>query len=462
MKRIEGSGPSHGRARWLSALCLVAACDGTSSNPKAPVAAPAQAQVVAAPESDLFRVPIGDSPVRGRPDAKVTLVLFSDFQCPFCSRAEKTVDELARTYGDDLRVVFKHRPLPFHARAMPAALAVEAARDQGHFWEMHDRLFAAQGALGDAELEAHAQALGLDVARWKAALASPALSARIAADAQLADRLHVDGTPTLFFNGHKLEGAQPLARMKAAVDAELKKADGKLALGVARAALYDDLTAHGLTDAPAPAPRAADKAPSACPTGGCKGAAAKAAGPVADAQRVEVALGRAPARGSGDAPITVVVFSDFQCPYCGRAEPTLRQLEQSYPGKIKIVWKNFPLEFHAQARPAALAALAADAQGKFWAMHDKVMENQQALGDADLERYAGEVGLDVSRWRADRASPALVAALDADLRQGTTLGVEGTPTMFINGRKVAGAYPLAALRTVVDEELARGGAGGKL
>ena len=108
-----------------------------------------------------------DDPVRGSSRAPVTLVAFSDFQCPFCARAEPTLAELLKTYGDKLRVVWKHQPLSGHPQAMPAALAAEAARQQGKFWEMHDRLFSHQAELSPQAYERWAAELGLDVARFK-------------------------------------------------------------------------------------------------------------------------------------------------------------------------------------------------------------------------------------------------------------------------------------------------------
>ena len=182
----------------------------------------------------------------------------------------------------------------------------------------------------------------------------------------------------------------------------------------------------------------------------------KAPAPPQTVELVEaVEVGRSPARGPGDAPITLVLFSDFECPYCARVETTLAALEAAYPGKIRFVWKNFPLEFHTNARAAAQAAVAAAEQGKFWEMRARLLASQRELGPEDLQRHAAELGLDVARFRASMASPASAEAVEADLRQGRALGVAGTPVLFINRRKLVGAQPLPVMKAAVDEELAR-------
>jgi protein-disulfide isomerase len=173
----------------------------------------------------------------------------------------------------------------------------------------------------------------------------------------------------------------------------------------------------------------------------------------------KVALGGAPVRGPKDAPITVVLFSDFQCPFCGRVEPVLTELEKAYPGKVRVAWKNFPLSFHNNAKPAAEAAMAANEQGKFWEMHDILFKNQQALSASDLEKYAQEIGLDMGRFKSAVESHRYAAQIEADMKQGSDLGVSGTPAAFVNGQLVSGAQPVDAYKKIVDAELKGGGKG---
>jgi protein-disulfide isomerase len=169
----------------------------------------------------------------------------------------------------------------------------------------------------------------------------------------------------------------------------------------------------------------------------------------------QVDVGDAPTRGPTAAPLQVVVFSDFQCPFCARIEPTLARLEKEFPGKVRMVWKNFPLPFHVYAAPAAEAALAAGAQGKFWPMHDKLFANNVALERPSLETYAGALGLDMRRFRADLDAGTYKPRVEADVAQAGTLGLRGTPVVFINGRKIAGAYPWEVFKRMADAELAK-------
>jgi protein-disulfide isomerase len=160
-----------------------------------------------------------------------------------------------------------------------------------------------------------------------------------------------------------------------------------------------------------------------------------------------------PVKGNPGAPVTVVVFSDFQCPFCARVEPTLAQVEQAYGPKVRIAWKHKPLPFHPNAVPAALAAEAAREQGKFWQMHDKMFAAQQELSPAAYERWARELGLDLNRFKAAQASDKLKARVQEDDQLGTRLGIDGTPTMAVNGELVVGAVPFESLKQVIDRKL---------
>jgi protein-disulfide isomerase len=186
-------------------------------------------------------------------------------------------------------------------------------------------------------------------------------------------------------------------------------------------------------------------------------AQAEPAGPEVDTKVWPVSAGDSPAKGPKNAPITVVVFSDFQCPFCSRVEPTLTKLDSDYPGKIRFVWKNFPLSFHQNAKPAAMAALAAGEQGKFWEMHDKLFANQTALDRASLEKYAGELHLDLGKFKAALDSNKYEAQIAADMKEGSAADVSGTPASFINGRKIGGAYPYDTFKKIVDQELSKKG-----
>jgi predicted DsbA family dithiol-disulfide isomerase len=172
-----------------------------------------------------YRVPIevGDAPARGKETAPVTIVEFSDFQCPFCARARPAVNRVREVYGDKVRFAFRHFPLNFHPQAEKAGEAVACAREQGRFWEMHDRLWANPGKLQPAELKEHAAAIGLDAAAFGQCLDSGRYAGLVRKDVELGARYGVSGTPAFFVNGRPLVGAQPFESFAQVIDDELQR-----------------------------------------------------------------------------------------------------------------------------------------------------------------------------------------------------------------------------------------------
>jgi protein-disulfide isomerase len=170
--------------------------------------------------------------------------------------------------------------------------------------------------------------------------------------------------------------------------------------------------------------------------------------------RVAVSSSGHPELGPGNAPITIVEFSDFQCPFCKRAEPTLKAVREKYGDKVKLVYMDFPLSFHPNALPAANAGRCAGAQGKFWEYHDQLFADQGKLDPADLKATAKKVGLNTDEFDKCLDSNEYQAAIESDLAQGKKLGVDGTPSFFVNGRPMEpGAQPPDAFANVIDEEL---------
>jgi protein-disulfide isomerase len=166
-----------------------------------------------------------------------------------------------------------------------------------------------------------------------------------------------------------------------------------------------------------------------------------------------------PSIGSDAAPVTLVAFSDFQCPFCARVEPTLKRIRDAYSGRVRLVWKDFPLTtIHPDAFKAAEASHCAGEQDKYWPYHDRLFANQRALAPHELIRHAREVGLDVSSFSACLESSKYQRLIQANLEAGAHLGVESTPTIFINGRLVSGAQPYETFAALVDEELDRAAA----
>ena len=421
---------------------------GSGSGTDTGVAEEAQAADVVVPgDVERFKIPVTDAmPSKGPKDALVTIVEFSEFQCPFCARVLPTTKEVLDTYGDKVRIVWRNNPLSFHPNAGPAAAVAMEANAQGgsaKFWEVHDVLFANQKALGRAELEGYAEKAGLDMAGVKKALDEGTHTKAIQADQALAAQVGARGTPYFFVNGRTLRGAQPIAAFKKIIDEEIATAEGLLKAGVKKEQMYATVTKDGLTKAPAAA---------------AKPAAAKPGQPDPKAVYKVPLKGDEPQKGPDDALVTIVEISDFECPFCSRVEPTIKSVIDKYGKDVRVVWMNNPLPFHKNAKPAANAALEAHAQKGdkgFWAMHDKMFANQKALTTDNLEAWAKELGLNAAKFKKALADDKYGKRIQEQQALASSLGARGTPAFFINGRNLRGAQPLPAFTAVIDEELAK-------
>jgi protein-disulfide isomerase len=404
-----------------------------------------------ADDVERFRVEVTDDmPQRGPDDALVTIAMFSDFQCPFCSRVEPTINRVIEQYGNQVRVVWRNNPLPFHQQATPAAeAAMEAYAQRGDagFWRMHAILFENQRALERPQLEQYAQQVGLDMTRFRAALDNHTHQAGIQRDTAAANQIGARGTPAFFINGRQLMGAQPYEQFQTVIDDEIRRSNDAVRNGTPRAQLYSALMRGARTSpaAPAAGADAAGKAPPARPQPD-------------PAAVYRVPVGESPTKGPADALVTIVIFSEFQCPFCSRVHPTLDQIEERYGRDVRFVFKHNPLPFHDNAMPAAEAAMEVHAQRgneAFWRMHDVLFQNQQTLTRENLETWAQQQGVDMTRFRAALDNHTHQRAIEADQALARSLGASGTPSFFINGRNLRGAQPFEAFQTVIDAELAR-------
>ncbi len=409
-------------------------------------------------------------PTWGSRSAPVTMVIFSDFQCPFCSRVETTVNQLKEKYGKDkLRVVWKSNPLPFHPNAKPASAAAEAVFRLGGsnaFWKFHDAAFSNQKDLGPAKYEEWAVAAGVDLAKFKDMVNKPEVAAKIDADMAVGKSSGVTGTPASFINGVFLSGAQPVDKFTAIIDEQLAAAKAAIASGTKPEKVYVKLANENKAKAPA-APAAPDKkAPEK---------------PAEDDKTVwKVPVGTSAIKGNPNALVTIVEFSDFQCPFCSRAEPTLAEVAKTYGDKVRLVWKHNPLPFHNRAEPAAELTLEAKAEKGdkgFWAAHDllwhkecqgkadagdkqacdtaggKWIENQSKINDEDLMEYGKTLGLDAAKLKVAISDHKYQAEITADQDLADDLQASGTPHFFINGRRLVGAQPFDKFKAVIDEEI---------
>jgi protein-disulfide isomerase len=173
-----------------------------------------------------------------------------------------------------------------------------------------------------------------------------------------------------------------------------------------------------------------------------------------DAPRTVIAKADRPSKGPSNAPIELIEFSDFQCPFCESAFPTVKQVLATYGNRIHFVYRHYPLTIHPNARPAAEASQCADEQGQFWAFHDRLFGDQAHLADADFKRVAAELHMNTAQFNACVDSRKYKNDVDTDIRAGDEAGVSGTPAFYINGRMLSGAQPFEAFKRVIDEELA--------
>lgn len=270
--------------------------------------------------------------------------------------------------------------------------------------------------------EGIAKNLGIDVKKASDAIANKKHKARIEQDQDLADDVNATGTPHFFINGRRLVGAQPIEKFKALIDEEITKSEALVKKGTPAAKLYDTLIKDG-----------------------------KAA--TFEKVKVPAVTKDNPSRGPANAKIIVQIFSDFECPFCKRALPTLAELEAAFPGKIRFVWRNKPLPFHKNAMPAAMAAMEAFKQkgnDGFWRMHDAFFQDPTQLDRAGIEKTAAALGLDVQKVLAAIDGQTHKALIDADIKAAEDVNITGTPAFVINGYFISGAQPFAKFKKAVN------------
>lgn len=380
-----------------------------------------------------YNVEIGDAPTRGPDDAPITIVMFSDFECPFCTRAMQTIQTLETLHQGEIRLVYKSFPIARHPQAMLAALMAMSAAEQGAFWGFHDRIFSGDGIATPTLIE-HVNALGMDMTRVAKDLDAMTHAVAVRRDLEQASRLQVRSTPTFFINGRRISGAKPLSFFETIVEEERAFASTWRADGVPADELYAHATKLGYEAIEY------DQDPD-----------------VLDEDKTyPVPVEKSPTLGPADAPVTIVVFGDFQCPFCARGHETLRAIKDRYADQVRLVYKHFPLPGHPAAIPAARASMVANAQGKFWPFHDELYATGARFSPEDLQEIGARVGLSetTAPWSE---SKEFDAQIKRDIELGMTLGVTGTPTSFVNGRPVQGAQSEIMFRSIITEELARAG-----
>jgi protein-disulfide isomerase len=333
-------------------------------------------------------------PIRGSPNAPVTIYEIADFECPYCQQAYPILDQVMKKYNESVKLVFLHFPLPQHPNAQKAAEAAECANDQGKFWEYYDSLFSTK-RLEVSELKKQAASLGLDMKKFNSCLDGGEKAPLIEAFVNLVAQNGIYSTPTFIINGRILQDYS--------LDGFSKEIDNIL-----------------------------------------------------NPPRAKINATGRPTRGGSNAAVRIIEFSDFQCPYCQMAYGVVKQIEQEYGEKVSITYMHFPLTtIHPQAQKAAEAAECAYRQNEsaFWKFHDWMFENR-ALDIDSLKAYASTIGLNTTQFNKCLDGGEATARVLEDQKIGGENGISGTPGFFINGLLVSGYSPYEQFRLYIERELA--------
>jgi protein-disulfide isomerase len=385
-----------------------------------------------APASDAeAALPVSPTtPAKAAPDALVTVLMFGDLECRHTRSAYQTLSELERLFPGDLRIAWRHRPLREHGHARDAAIFAAALHsDDGPtaFWRLVGDVSRSGDAASREFLDRWASGQERAFSGFRAPTDTASAAARVDEDLALAGRFGIRETPTLFINGLRVRGDRPLDELRGVVTRELREARALVGAGVSPSFIYTTRVTKNLIGIGPEVPERT------CPP-----------------------LEKSPRRGADRALVTMVVFSDYECPFCRRMHPALKRLEAKYASVLSIVWKNLPLAQHSNAASAARLALGARAAGgdaSFWLVHDRLFQTESPLDSAALEGVARGAGVDAGSLlqavrRGDHQSE-----IDADVAVARRLGVTGTPTLFVNGRRIGGAQPLSSFESLIREEL---------
>lgn len=320
----------------------------------------------------------GTSPTRGSPNAPITIIGFSDFDCPYCARALAPVEMILRRYPEQVRWVFKHFPLSGDENAWIAHRAARAAAKQGAFWPMHHWLLRFPDQRSMEALMAQADALGLDANRFRSDLGELSVLP-IARDREQGLAAGVTGTPTFFVNDRKVVGAVSYEQLKAVVEDQLSQI---------------------AVDPPTHRDGVADN------EGG---------------------------------PMRVTLYGDLSNPASADLTWWLYAQRQGMPGLLHIEFRHFPLDSRPEALLLHRALEAARLQGHFWQLHDRINASGGELDSLDLRRVAEALRLDIAKFQSDLDSSAVAAAVEADIREAKHRNITGAPTLVVNGQRFSRA-----------------------
>lgn len=397
-------------------------------------------------------------------EAKITVVWFADLSDPISQTEKKSLDAAISRFGDKTRIIFRHYPVNMihlpktdgdkdgkqtpnaPILASRAAAVVMKLGGSDNFWKFLDILFENKTGwktLKDADMKSEfsqmAQKAGVNKADFEKMIENfpGELDDQIKADIKEALGFGLTGN-TIFVNGnYTIETSISSEWLPGFIERKiLPSITEKSKSSATSSDIYAELTKN------ANEPQSLDKILASSDAGGG-----------------ELTL-TAPLKGNPEAKITIIQISDFQCPFCAKVEKTIDDIMRDYKGKVKLYWVNYPLPFHPLAKRAAIAAMAAGEQGKFWAMHKMLMDVQgdwayESLAEVDKKfiEYAAAAKFDVERFKKELANPKYEDAVDAEKKKAAEMGISGTPTFLINGVKLSGAQPYEEFKKIIEQEL---------
>ncbi|MSP91115.1 MAG: hypothetical protein EXR79_04820 [Myxococcales bacterium] len=417
-------------ASVASASPAISSEPAPSPSPAPPPAPASEAKPAPSDPNQVWRAVLDkDKDPKSGPDtADIKIVVFAALGQPEVAEFAPALVEAEKKYGKQIQIIWKQKViLPPHPDTPIAGEAMLAAHAQGKFRPFWDKVTRSGQAVDRGSLVSIAKEVGIDIGRFEKDLDTGRHRGRALKDGLLANEIAAHSNPNIAVNGVRLSPPKNWDHLRELIDAQIEKAKG---MGGKKGwELYDSIVKDGKQFE-------------------------QTAGP-----KVAIAHDGSPTFGNPNAKVAVEVYEDFQCPFCSKLAPSIKEFAKKFPNDVKIVYKHMPLtSIHDKAQMASEASMAAHAQGKFWEYHDVLYANQQALDRADLERYAQQVGLNMEQFKRDLEMGTGKDTIKRDAAEGERNGVSGTPAVYMNGLKYQGprGYPAEGLEAVARSYLGLG------
>ena len=407
------------------AMLSITGCQKSEDKPvPEPVATPAPAdEGIKLNETILFEQNIPAFPMKGNPNALVTVLAYMDYRCPHCLSADAKIMKILKDNPGNVRIAILPMPNESDPVSMTAAKALIAAHVLGKFWELHDLLIQNSSSLTDAFIKYQMTSLGLDESKYTKIIESEETAEFIRKTTASASSHGLTGAPSFLVNGEHLVGDQPTFVLQDKIDQAIQFANNKSNKnGLTGESLFQDISKTN-------------------------------AGKFYQPTYLE-AFPDAPVLGSYNATVTIEIFSDFACDHCAKVQPTLKELLNIYNGKIKFVYRHAPFMSQASIH-AHRAAEAARMQGKFWEYAEKLYADQSNHNQQNFIKIAESLGLDVAKFTNDMNSQAVNDRISADMHAATTHEVTGFPCFIMNGTFLYGSRSVKEFQSYIDKELKR-------